>query len=148
MNQLKTKLEAILVEKGKIEAKNMVNKGTIFGITGSISDGRNTTVNGGVPNNFTITDDPDTQNVQMVMNDISFGSTGGSGAVLDNTTTVRINPFKNDVARGIGLTADKILEGNIILGISGTAKEAVDITTTEDYQSCISLANDILGATE
>ena len=49
------------------------------------------------------------------------------------------------VAKVANLTGDKLLEGNTILGVVGTAKEYIDPSTTEDYSECMKLINNILG---
>lgn len=100
-------------------------------VTGNISESRGGTVLGGVPNEFTISDNPGVQNAGMVIKGVSMGSTGSAGAVADDTTTFHINPFKRDVAQGLNLTPDKLVKGNTILGVEGTAESGIDTSDAD-----------------
>lgn len=100
-------------------------------VTGNISESRGGTVLGGVPNEFTISDNPGVQNAGMVIKGVSMGSTGSAGAVADDTTTFHINPFKRDVAQGLNLTPDKIVKGNTILGVEGAAESGIDTSDAD-----------------
>lgn len=62
-------------------------------------------------------------------------------------------PITNDdmtinLVENMGVTPDKVLEGQSIMGVNGTAKGYIDPATTEDYATCISIINDILGVDE
>ena len=56
---------------------------------------------------------------------------------------VEVEAEKEDVADAIGLTADKLVKGNTILGIEGTAE--VGPITQEEYEECLALSYQILG---
>lgn len=58
----------------------------------------------------------------------------------DNEYTVSVNG--DEVAFAIGLTADKIVNGNTILGIEGTYESAISQT---EYDECLELSEQILG---
>lgn len=56
-----------------------------------------------------------------------------------NMTEVHIN--QGHLKAAIGLTAEKIVQGNTILGVAGTAIPE----DTQDYNDCLDLTNQILG---
>ena len=53
---------------------------------------------------------------------------------------------KNVLAEAFGITADKIVAGNTILGVEGTAQ--VGELTEEEYNNCLALTESILSGTE
>lgn len=69
--------------------------------------------------------------------------TNGSSSVLVRENGSFVANF-NEIAPVIGLTADKIKKGETILGITGTYEGDSPITT-EEYNTAVSTANDILG---
>lgn len=60
--------------------------------------------------------------------------------------TVHVSVDKETLAENIGLTADKILIGQRVLDIDGTAESGV--MTQEEYDNAMVLAKDILGGDE
>ena len=55
------------------------------------------------------------------------------------------NDMTINLVENMGVTPDKVLEGQSIMGVNGTAKGYIDPATTEDYATCMSIINDILG---
>lgn len=71
----------------------------------------------------------DTENEKLVLS-----TTNNTKQVIDSNVMMRFNAPYNDVANAIGLTANKLLSGNTILGIEGTASTGItpDITISAD----------------
>lgn len=63
--------------------------------------------------------------------------------VIGLQAQVRAKAGYSEVAKAIGLTADKLTKGNTILGIEGTAE--VGPITQEEYEECLLLSQQILG---
>lgn len=130
MNKLITKLQEILTEKGKLKATDIVKGNTIFGINGDLEEIKeNTMLSGG-----------------------KFSTNSPYHAVIISNTRDKlvrkngsIQLSDEEISSHIGLTADKVLEGQSIMGVNGTAKGYIDPATTEDYATCMSIINDILG---
>lgn len=78
---------------------------------------------------------------------LKFKKTMSSDILYRTGSIVTIYAYQSDVADYIELTPEKILEGNTILGIEGTAKTATSITDYDDYEICNNLAALALGET-
>ena len=63
--------------------------------------------------------------------------------VIGLQAQVRAKAGYSEVAKAIGLTADKLTKGNTILGVEGTAD--VGPITQEEYEECLLLSQQILG---
>ena len=85
-----------------------VNGEKVTGILPLFPNSRTFTADGGVTN--------DTENNRIQIHTINTAK-----QILDSNLNMEFNGEYADVADAIGLTADKILEGNTILGIEGTA---------------------------
>ena len=59
------------------------------------------------------------------------------GYLQSNNNEINIRPSFEKTAEAIGLTADKIIEGNTILGIEGTGKTSEDLQEQLDNQDLI-----------
>lgn len=184
MEQLKTKLQAIKVEKDKITPEKIVEGNNIFGITGTAKLGIDTTdanalatdivkdrtayVNGtkvigamkvvGQENGMDyfrkdeVSGHLEIGNITLEGQSIAMPIRARSGDIEKGLVAIMSNHVSailrfSDIIELINLDASQIAKGQTVLGIDGTY-EGVDITTTADYQSCMILANDILGVTE
>lgn len=63
-------------------------------------------------------------------------------------TTVNVGATFDNLAASIGLTADRIIEGNTILGIQGVAKVDIPFEDELEYAECLAISNQILGVIE
>lgn len=63
--------------------------------------------------------------------------------IMDTNNNVVLSSNNTDVAQTVGLTPEKIVKGNTILGIEGTAD--VGPITQEEYEECLLLSQQILG---
>ena len=106
-----------------------VNGEKITGILPLFPNSRTFTVDGGVTN--------DTEN-----NRIQIHTINTTKQILDSNLNMEFNGEYADVADAIGLTAEKIAKGDIILGITGTYE---GIMSETEYQECVELTQDILG---
>lgn len=91
---------------------------------------RTFTVDGGVTN--------DTEN-----NRIQISTINSTKQTLDRNLNMEFNGEYSDVANAVGLTPEKLVKGNTILGIEG-AVEVGPITQIE-YDECLALSYQILG---
>lgn len=64
-------------------------------------------------------------------------------SIVTPDTALSISATNSDVANTIGLTADKLVKGNTVLGIEGTVETGV--MTEEEYLVCNNTAKNILG---
>lgn len=89
--------------------------------------------------------EPTILNMQDVSgnNCIGFQAIQGYKAVLGQNATVGILAKNSKVANYIGLTPDKLVKGNTILDVEGTAD--VGPITQEEYEECLLLSQQILG---
>ena len=55
------------------------------------------------------------------------GTVNNTGIITEDVTTFVAGESYSELAKTIGLTADKLVEGNTVLGIAGTAEIGVDI---------------------
>ena len=62
---------------------------------------------------------------------------------INNNTNISAEAGYSDVANAIGLTPEKLVKGNTILGVEGTAE--VGPITQEEYEECLVLSYQILG---
>ena len=62
---------------------------------------------------------------------------------INNNTNISAEAGYSDVANAIELTPEKLVKGNTILGIEGTAD--VGPITQEEYEECLLLSQQILG---
>ena len=153
MATLQTIADAILNEKEtKVLPENIVSGITIFDVEGTAEVGVDTSdadatcadilagktayVNGqkiegeimdlgiahGSTSNFNNDDD-----LLLVVEGTAFDS----GYITGDHTTLSLDTNKLDLAEAVGLTADKIVEGNTILGIEGTAVVGEGIDTSD-----------------
>lgn len=102
-------------------------------ITGSLPlfpNSRTFTVDGGVTN--------DTEN-----NRIQISTINSTKQTLDRNLNMEFNGEYSDVANAVGLTPEKLVKGNTILNVEGTA-ELGPITQIE-YDECLELSQQILG---
>lgn len=80
----------------------------------------------------------------LTLNDTNKQATGSYvldfKLVLNNNSNINFKMSYSDLAACIGLTPDKIVEGETILGINGTAKSITD----EDYDAIRTLIDNIL----
>lgn len=91
---------------------------------------RTFTVDGGVTN--------DTEN-----NRIQISTINSTKQTLDRNLNMEFNGEYSDVANAVGLTPEKLVKGNTILGVEGTAE--VGPITQEEYEECLLLSQQILG---
>lgn len=91
---------------------------------------RTFTVDGGVTN--------DTEN-----NRIQISTINSTKQTLDRNLNMEFNGEYSDVANAVGLTPEKLVKGNTILNVEGTA-ELGPITQIE-YDECLELSQQILG---
>ena len=91
---------------------------------------RTFTVDGGVTN--------DTEN-----NRIQISTINSTKQTLDRNLNMEFNGEYSDVANAVGLTPEKLVKGNTILGVEGTAE--VGPITREEYEECLALSYQILG---
>ena len=101
-------------------------------------------ITGTIPTATTITEDGSVQ----LKSDGQFkaSATVPNDIYLHSDITPRmiwLNLSKTQVANAIGLTADKIVSGNTILGVEGTTE--VGPITQEEYEECLALSYQILG---
>ena len=68
------------------------------------------------------------------------GVVSDTGIVTEDETTFVAGESYSKLAKTIGLTADKLVEGNTILGVEGTATTGVDIN---DYYNLTSLSSNL-----
>lgn len=120
MSTLKQKAEQILQEKEeKISMGEFPNTQTIFDVTGTFEDLRN----GGTPEtveNPRITDMPADAYLEVVSN------LNTNDVVVNSKTDIYTKVDYEPLAREIGLTADKVKQGETILGIDGTVTPGID----------------------
>lgn len=64
-------------------------------------------------------------------------------SIVTPDTALSISATNSDVANTIGLTADKLVKGNTVLGIEGTAETGV--MTEEEYNNCLAMSQNIVG---
>lgn len=91
---------------------------------------RTFTVDGGVTN--------DTEN-----NRIQISTINSTKQTLDRNLNMEFNGEYSDVANAVGLTPEKLVKGNTVLNVEGTA-ELGPITQIE-YDECLELSQQILG---
>ena len=71
------------------------------------------------------------------------GTVNNTGIITEDVTTFVAGESYSELAKTIGLTADKLVEGNTVLGIAGTAKVGSDIykvfedEEVNDYGNCV-----------
>ena len=87
------------------------------------------TVDGGVTN--------DTEN-----NRIQISTINSTKQTLDSNLNMEFNGEYSDVANAVGLTPEKLVKGNTILGIEGIYESAISQT---EYDECLELSEQILG---
>ena len=129
MSTLKQKAEQILQEKEeKISMGEFPNTQTIFDVTGTFEDLRD----GGQPEALEsprITDMPVDAYLKVVSN------LNTNDVVVNSMTDIYTKVDYEPLAREIGLTADKLKQGETILGIDGTVTPGIDTSdaTANEY---------------
>ena len=159
MTELEQKLRDIADEKDlKVLPENIKKDVSILGVTGTLEEGIDTSdatatandiainktayVNGQkitgtlplFPNTrtFTVSNAGVTNNTEDSTLDLTTINT--TKQILDSNVSMNFNADYSDVATAIGLTANKIVAGNTILGIEGTATTGTtaDIVIAQD----------------
>lgn len=94
----------------------------------------------GLTSNFNNDDD-----ILLVIEGTAFDS----GYITGDQTTLSLDTNKLDLAAAIGLTADKIKKGEIILGITGTYEgDFSETISPEEYSEAEEQINDLFGEEE
>lgn len=168
MSTIKQKAEEMLEEKNKNCVPENIREGaTIFGVQGNFQANLDTTdatatasdieigktayvketkVTGTLPKQNTIEfTNNNITNIQESQNNnsndyVEVTATNSTKQIVDKDAVISLKPKKSVLANGINLTDDKIQKGNTILGIEGNAG-----MLNADYETCIGLADDILG---
>ena len=160
-SQLQVNLENILNEKTtKILPENIKKDIQIFDVVGTleagidtsdatavvsdIANGKTAYVNGEKITGTLADDDSqitlaNQDNITTKIGDNYFDvrSNIGTDTIVRANNEISIRPSFEKTAEAIGLTADKIIEGNTILGIEGTGKTSEDLQEQLDNQDLI-----------
>lgn len=81
--------------------------------------------------------------LQVIINEKATLLKAASASVaVRNEATANVEIDENAIALAIGLTADKIKEGETVLGITGTYKGEID---PDEYNQASNTLNDIIG---
>ena len=160
-NQLQQILDDILQDKNTNLTPNNLKQGvTCLGIKGNLQEGIDTSdataiasdISNGktayvnknkitgtlIDNNNQITlDNQDDITAKTGDNYFDVHSNIGVDTIVRANNQISIRPSFEKTANAIGLTADKIIEGNTILGIEGTGKTSEDLQEQLDNQDLI-----------
>lgn len=173
MSQLKTNLQEILEEKQqKIVAENIKKDVTIFGVTGTLEGGIDTSDANAVADDLAIgktayvngvkvtgtvpvseNEESEEKGLFLVNTDINDWDNQGAGddykdfLLVQNRSKVlyrsgapgKIRIDFSKMAGSLGVHASKIVAGQSIMNVQGTAQ------TLEDLDECLELTNQILG---
>ena len=91
-----------------------------------------------IDNNSQITlDNQDNITAETGSNYLDVHANIGTDTIIRADNQISIRPSFEKAAEAIGLTADKIIEGNTILGIEGTGKTSEDLQEQLDTQDAI-----------
>lgn len=110
-----------IAEEANITSDKIVQGNTIFGVvgTGGSTEYESLSNIGTSVNNESLL--PESQFVTL------SGTVNNTGIVTEDVTHFVAGASYSSLANTIGLTADKLVEGNTVLGIAGTAEIGVDI---------------------
>lgn len=110
-----------IAEEANITSDKIVQGNTIFGVvgTGGSTEYESLSNIGTSVNNESLL--PESQFVTL------SGTVNNTGIVTEDVTHFVAGTSYSSLANTIGLTADKLVEGNTVLGIAGTAEIGVDI---------------------
>lgn len=106
-------------------------------VEGIIWDGRSTT---GEINNISL--GGPTLNYDGTSNWIQINTIPYAASIIDSTTNIVTDIPVGDMANVIGVTGDKIVSGNTILGIEGTAE--IGMMTEAEYNELLAITDAIL----
>ncbi|WP_288886930.1 hypothetical protein [uncultured Eubacterium sp.] len=159
MSQLKTNLQEILAEKQqKIISENIRRNVSVFGVIGTLDEGIDTSdadaVAGDLAEGKTayVNGEKITGNVAVIESNsgVTTGEFQNSPYIIpifDEDKLIRAGggPIINEtaLANKILLSADKIKQGETILGIEGTV--VPEDPEHADYDDCLQLTEEILG---
>ena len=126
-----------IAEEANITSDKIVQGNTIFGVvgTGGSTEYESLSNIGTSVNNESLL--PESQFVTL------SGTVNNTGIVTEDVTHFVAGTSYSSLAKTIGLTADKLVEGNTVLGIAGTAKVGSDIykvfedEEVNDYGNCV-----------
>ena len=160
-NQLQQILDDILQDKNtNLTPDNLKQGVTCLGIKGNLQEGIDTSdataiasdISNGktayvnkkkitgtlIDNNGQITlDNQDDITAKTGSDYLDVHTNIGTDTIVRANNPISIRPSFEKTAEAIGLTADKIIEGNTILGIEGTGKTSEDLQEQLDNQDLI-----------
>lgn len=137
-----------------IQAGNIKNGVTILGVTGTLEEGINTSdadatandilvnktayvngnkITGALPlfpntSTFTVSNAGITNNTEN--SELKLTTINSTKQILDSNLNMQFSAEYSEIATAIGLTAEKIVSGNVILGVEGTATTSITPDTT------------------
>lgn len=148
MSQLLEKLQNILTEKNKIKASDLPNNVNVFGIQGQIL--RQTSLGSAIDEIKEVeTQMGSTQNI--VIDDYIRAiatNINSERMIIEKGTSSEIDIKTSLIAEIAGITPEKIIAGNTILGIHGSASADIPFEDEEQYAEAITICNEILGVVE